>query len=710
MNRRYSQNLGKTKRPWQQRILPLFGVFGCLSATFAVVAFAGYAYFRPVRAASNPLVLINQPLNGDQLETGQRVNVQAVARDESKITRLELWVDGQFQHTETSSLPGDISPFPLLTTWFPTSTGAHTLTVRAFNTRGGRAHSEISIDVIEDVDRDADGIPNETDACPDQSGLPEYNGCPTPGDMDNDGVTDPEDACPEEMGLAELAGCPDRDGDGIPDGSDICPDHPAPTESDGCPDTGAGDSDSDLVPDGIDLVEDEPGLPEHGGAPPPGEGADDDADGIPDDEEPAPDPLGDLIPEPDIETEVIPVQVEALDFEVQEDYDSIWCYVRLAGGETERYGPFEPAGAPTGESRHWDIYEVLGGANSVHLMVPDEPLAMEIQCGSDVIHTYVEEDDDGGIPSGGGWGTVYDLGNFRNVHERLVWDGSNHFAVGEGPDGRGFQVKYRICEGACGEMVLPPPVILLGNDIFGNLRLVWHWAGDPASLAGYHLYVNGARVLTLDEDRTSLSDSPYFEPFCGETFEFHLTAYDDLGRESPPSNSQFLEGEPCLRRVRVTFGGFDTEALPDDSGHNVCTHGSVGPLNAMLNVNGHNILFFSYPGGEPDSLHGVCIDPWQRYGMMDLFDECRLRREEIENRDSVMCPDANFLDVELGPGDDLVIYASIAEFDRYYGSPLFVQELILTADEIRDTDGAVIADDYGYIYLHFDVEIVATEP
>ena len=43
-------------------------------------------------------------------------------------------------------------------------------------------------------------------------------------DTDGDGVLDTEDACPEEAGGKELNGCPDSDGDGVIDKNDICPD------------------------------------------------------------------------------------------------------------------------------------------------------------------------------------------------------------------------------------------------------------------------------------------------------------------------------------------------------------------------------------------------------------------------------------------------------------------------------------------------------
>jgi len=56
-------------------------------------------------------------------------------------------------------------------------------------------------------------------------------------DTDGDGILDVDDACPNEPGPPENDGCPDldRDGDGVPDRVDDCPDEPGSVENQGCP-------------------------------------------------------------------------------------------------------------------------------------------------------------------------------------------------------------------------------------------------------------------------------------------------------------------------------------------------------------------------------------------------------------------------------------------------------------------------------------------
>ena len=92
-------------------------------------------------------------------------------------------------------------------------------------------------------DTDGDKIIDKDDSCPEVAGLAEFNGCP---DTDGDGVADKDDACPEVAGVKALAGCPDADGDGIADKADKCPQVKGPKENAGCP---WPDTDGDKVLD-----------------------------------------------------------------------------------------------------------------------------------------------------------------------------------------------------------------------------------------------------------------------------------------------------------------------------------------------------------------------------------------------------------------------------------------------------------------------------
>ncbi len=102
-----------------------------------------------------------------------------------------------------------------------------------------------------DKDSDGDGVVDKCDMCPDEIGLPKFQGCP---DRDGDGIIDKFDLCPDVAGSHGLQGCPDTDGDGIADKDDLCPDVAGLASLQGCP-----DSDGDGVADKDDACPDQAG-------------------------------------------------------------------------------------------------------------------------------------------------------------------------------------------------------------------------------------------------------------------------------------------------------------------------------------------------------------------------------------------------------------------------------------------------------------------
>ncbi len=115
------------------------------------------------------------------------------------------------------------------------------------------------------TDRDKDGIPDKEDACPDEPGLAEFQGCP---DTDGDGIPDKDDQCPDVAGPADNNGCPwpDTDGDGVLDKDDACVDVAGPAENNGCP---WPDTDGDGILDKDDACPTVPGLAQYNGCPKP---------------------------------------------------------------------------------------------------------------------------------------------------------------------------------------------------------------------------------------------------------------------------------------------------------------------------------------------------------------------------------------------------------------------------------------------------------
>ena len=252
----------------------------CLSAVLLMSLPGG----RQAAAATPPAVSIVTPAHGTQVGIGAPVVVQVRADSpDSLLVRLQLWADGQL----AGDMPAMSSRTQAVWVWTPQTPGDHTLTAYAYDRQGRSAVASVRVQAVQAADRDGDGVPDEQDACPDQAGMLQSQGCTmvTGGDRDGDGVQDSQDQSPDDFGLAENGGSPqlaDRDGDGIADGEDRCPDQAGPFEGQGCPDPGRNDSDGDGVEDAQDQCDDQPGAPGSLGCP--SESGDRDGDGVADDQ------------------------------------------------------------------------------------------------------------------------------------------------------------------------------------------------------------------------------------------------------------------------------------------------------------------------------------------------------------------------------------------------------------------------------------------
>ena len=125
------------------------------------------------------------------------------------------------------------------------------------------APKEVILPVVENKDRDGDGVLDVNDACPDQAGPASLSGCP---DRDGDNIADKDDNCPDVAGIAKYKGCPvpDRDNDGINDDEDKCPDVSGVARYLGCP---IPEIDKDGVNDEDDKCPNEAGTATNFGCP-----------------------------------------------------------------------------------------------------------------------------------------------------------------------------------------------------------------------------------------------------------------------------------------------------------------------------------------------------------------------------------------------------------------------------------------------------------
>ena len=84
-------------------------------------------------------------------------------------------------------------------------------------------------------DADGDGVADDQDACPNEYGYADSNGCPYPDDPDRDGIRSDQDLCPREYAPNTPRGCQDFDDDGLDTSQDDCPQQAGPSANRGCP-------------------------------------------------------------------------------------------------------------------------------------------------------------------------------------------------------------------------------------------------------------------------------------------------------------------------------------------------------------------------------------------------------------------------------------------------------------------------------------------
>lgn len=559
-----SRRGGKSKWPL------ILGCLGILGVILAVIVVGGYIYFTMIAVESQSVVFIRTPSNGERLETGQPVQVRALARDDHKVTRIELWVDGQLLDVQTSNTPNGINPFPLLATWYPPE-GTHTLIVRAFNSRGAKSQSTIAVEAAELADQDMDGTADEADLCPAEQGYSAADGCP---DRDFDGIADGSDACPEETGLPE-DGCPapsegDRDGDGTLDEADACPDVPGPPGAEGCL-----DGDGDGVADDRDACPEEPGDGEDGcaakgfgyeepepfGVAPP--------EPFPGSEAPVPgaDELpegGSIPPGWGVPIALVDLELEALEMRVTDDYDGIRCWAWIYDSADARRYDFEPLG-----DMYWDIAAELGGENSEPIPGHDDEtnLPVGVECWG--LYDYV--------------GGLVFLGRASGEYGPDDWYGQEQELVAYPPGSTiyGFSIKFRICIVSCDATPIQAPILspVISNPFGGGHLIYWRW--DDGGLEGWtHFrlarFVNGSwsnnlDIYNLEMRFMGVSD---YAPACGEVVEFRIQYAAGVDFTTPWSNTVTWEGEPCTYTARVSFRSLNVHNPPADEGG----HRQPGPI------------------------------------------------------------------------------------------------------------------------------------
>lgn len=117
-------------------LIALLALFAC-----AMVSILGYLLWPRGPSYTLPDVVIVEPGDGAQLNTGRPLAVLASARSANKITKQELWVDGLQVYVAVARDPQGQNEFVATLLWTP-QTGEHTLIARAMDGRGSVGMSD----------------------------------------------------------------------------------------------------------------------------------------------------------------------------------------------------------------------------------------------------------------------------------------------------------------------------------------------------------------------------------------------------------------------------------------------------------------------------------------------------------------------------------------------------------------------------------------
>ena len=203
-------------------LLIIAGTFPFYCLGVIIIGSAPAADAQPTTTPSEASNATFTPLGADQLAWS---TVTALPALNASITPLGSLLPTPRQFIPPTSVPTDnivaqtvVSPSPTLAEASPTE--------RPTATAGP-------------ADRDSDGVFDSVDACPEDYGYSDNQGCPYPDDQDRDGVRSDADRCPEEYAPDNPRGCRDKDDDGLDTSQDQCPDQAGPSSNQGCPITDA---------------------------------------------------------------------------------------------------------------------------------------------------------------------------------------------------------------------------------------------------------------------------------------------------------------------------------------------------------------------------------------------------------------------------------------------------------------------------------------
>ena len=452
----------KTKK----RVLIVFGIIIGLIILWVGAAVI-YSLLRTT--PSIPVVTIHTPTSGEQIALGEVVSVQSTSRDEEHfIIKVELW-QAQGEYMQLVGMDEPIEPGHVISLpqgWQPLETGSYRLILRVFNDQGNYGQAAVDVMVVE-TPTTGEVAGGEDDLIPPDEDEGEM--LPPPGGFDWEGKSgvgyNPEESVGGESspGLEPTA---------PPSGS-----QPPQPEPEPPPETS-----------GFDLT----GLVIQG--------------------------LGDIItPEAYMEW----LRLEVISFEVNANYDSVYCYATYPGHPWRRVP--ESGSLDTSDQFQWNLEDYLGGENSVEIQIfQEQSLEMSLVC-----YAYFGNN-------------LFPFGEIDVSHPSQDWNGQLIHAS-SGP-GFGFTITYHIVRM---DPLLPPPMQLNEIQWGGKRYFQWGWEGDPNWVDGFRIYRDNTLVASVSSEARVFEIPMWWTvPPCNEEYDYYVVAYKDQV-ESPSSNHLSYQGGVC---------------------------------------------------------------------------------------------------------------------------------------------------------------------
>lgn len=506
---------------------------------------------------SQPLVLIQAPLDQASMVVGVDEIIHATASSPLGVSEMELWVDDQLIASRQSPVSDPLQNMVLSASWSPSQPGEQNLIVRAISrTEGiglfgllkgleGQASIRVTVEVSED------------------SGLTTHEiqeGETLESIAETYGIT------PDELEALNSGGESGTGDASLQPGEDIIvPGGSGGGEDPGIPSPGAGTETTDSA------------LPAADAAPP---GSFENLEII-----------WSMVAY-QASSEPIQLTVEVLTLETPISYESLHCYISLAT-DSPRWLPDEDGNQATDESfassnlgHTWGISQHMANDQALRLYwQEDQPIPIDLSCVG-ITNLGME---------------AVQLGRIVEKVEPDSWGLLQH-AVSSGGEGV-FQISYQVKYPGKGldENITPPWNVRINED---DHRLSWDYlpneGGRPA-VDGFAILLNDSfQWIEPGSKRSAQLPDQWFRLPCGDEYRFQVVAFNGgypHGSYSLPSNTAAIQGDEvgspeCSPSVVITFEQLTTGDLP---GHPSPVYGSVFANDLTLAFDGRPMEDDNFP-------------------------------------------------------------------------------------------------------------------